>query len=113
MKKFLLSLIAFTILFKTLYFCFVNKIGTLSFYCPLMNKTIDTNLAIYTLLTFVSGIIFWLCLSVIIKKGKDLNSYKNQYEKVAVQKEEEADKVKILEEKIKSLEIALKRALEK
>ena len=114
MKKFLVSLIAIFILVKLVWIGFVNSAVEITFlFCPFLDKVITLNFPTLILGLFVSGIIFACCINALKNKGKNLNAYKNQYEKIAVANEEQSDKVKILEEKIKSLEIALSKALEK
>lgn len=114
MKKFLVSLIALFIIAKLLYVAIINKAITTTFiFCPLMDKTITLNFLVLVIGIFISGIIFTFCVNALKNQGKNINAYKNQYEKIAVANEEQSDKVKILEEKIKSLEIALAKALEK
>ena len=114
MKKFLFSLISLFIIVKLLYVAIINRAITTTFvFCPFMSKQITLNFLILLVGTFIAGIVFILCLNCLKNKGKSLNAYKNQYEKIAVANEEQSDKVKILEEKIKALEIALSKALEK
>jgi len=113
MKKIFSAILAVIILTVILMLCALSYLQNIQIVFVNATATINLNIVVMVLVLFVSGMIFQALLNVFKSSKKTLNSYKNQYEKMAVSNEEQSDKVKILEEKIKSLEIALSKALEK
>ena len=113
MKKIFSAILAVLILAVILMLCSLSYLQNIQIVFVNTSATINLNIVVMVLVLFVSGMIFQALLNVFKSNKKTLNSYKNQYEKMAVSNEEQSDKVKILEEKIKSLEIALSKALEK
>lgn len=96
---------------------FLMFVLALAFVCPLLwfswqNKT-NLSMLLYLWGAFFIGFIVSFCLARVFKNTKDLKAYKNKYEQISVDNEIHSDKVKVLEEKVKSLEIALSKALER
>lgn len=113
MKKVFSALLIIVILTGVLMLCALGYLQNIHVVIANTSTTMDINFVILMLGLFVSGAVFQALINVFKSNKKTLNSYKNQYEKIAISNEEQTDKVKILEEKIKSLEIALSKALKK
>lgn len=113
MKKIFSALFIIAIFTGILTLCSICYLQNAQIVIANSSTTININFIFLIIGVFLSGVIFTTLLNVFKSNKKMLNSYKNQYEKIAISNEENSDKVQILEEKIKSLEIALSKALEK
>ncbi len=84
-------------------------------YTPYLEKSLSFNLSQYSLLLFSLSYISALFFSMlyISKRNSLINSYEKRYEKMSVNKDESEHQINILENKIKTLETALKQALDK
>lgn len=100
---------------KVIYTAFLNNIAGLKFiYCPFF-KAVHWNLE-YILLAFIGATIVGttlIALYFINEANQKLKKHQRTAEKASINSEESTDKVKILEAKIQTLEIALKEALSK
>lgn len=81
----------------------------------LQTKFVCMQIPIIALISYSVGVLTEYCLSSVREtvKNSALNSYKNEYEKNSVATEAKNDRIEALENKIKTLEVALKRALNK
>lgn len=75
-----------------------------------MNINFELFDAIYILAGFVLGVIF--CSFIISKLKKEIKMLKRQYEKKSIGADDSSLKVKTLENKIATLEAALKKQIE-
>ena len=113
MKKNLMSIIFILILAGILWLTVANTSSSLNVVVPYFNKSINVSLNVFIWAIFILGAVGVQGLNFNAADAKNAQSYKKQYEKIAVSSEEQNDRVKILEEKIKSLEIAREKALQK
>ena len=81
----------------------------------MINWFLSLNIIYQLSIVFAFGIVFGMLLMniFIIVKNKKINVYKRQLEKESVLSDENAAKVKVLEQKIEVLEKALENALRK
>lgn len=112
MKKFPLIL-GILIFLDILYFSFVNSKGTLSFTYPPILKSIVLSAGIgYLFLGVYSALGAFLISYYYIKQLQDrLKKQTRKIEKASIESQEVSDKVKALQSKVNTLEVALKEAL--
>lgn len=112
MKKvfFIIGLLVIADLF---YFSYVNSSTLLNLnYKPIID-VFEMNSGIFYLSLGLYGALggFFLTYSKVIELNEKIKKQKNNVEKASISSEENSDKVKLLQSKIDSLEIALKQAL--
>lgn len=110
-----LNIFAALILIKIVWFCAVNTGIYVDFYHPILRKTLHIREIYMMLGCFAGGIIFTLCASYakLLQIKEMLKRQSRNAEKNLVSAEASQDKVKMLEAKVETLEIALKEALKK
>ena len=110
-----LKLIALLILVKLAALCYLNFGVSIDVIDPLLRKTFRLSEAVVILGAFLGGIIFTLCLSYSTFSAISyrLKKESRNAEKNLVSAEASQDKIKMLEAKIETLEVALKEALKK
>jgi hypothetical protein len=112
MKKIPL-IVAILILIDCLFVATINFLQPVKLVYNLSNGYLESNLAVIISLAFFLGAFTAFSLSYYSLKNMQskLSKTAKKNEKVAIEAEESSDKVKLLEEKIKTLETALASAL--
>lgn len=113
--KYLMLILCLCSLCLFIVFSFLVPDINFNVYFPLINQKYSFNLSQYLLIIWILGLSSGLFFSMfyILKRQKLVSDYKRQYEKMSVNKDEDGTKIKALESKVKTLEIALEKALRK
>ncbi|MDD3237743.1 MAG: hypothetical protein PHV37_06555 [Candidatus Gastranaerophilales bacterium] len=115
MKKNISIILALLLIVGISYFLTQNLAPTITLYCPF--KKGDFTLPYYLIATshIIEGIVLGILFSIIFtaKNIDNLSAYKRKCEKLSVQSDTDDTKLKALETKIQTLEIALQNALKK
>ncbi len=95
------------------YFAFINLPNTAIVMCPFQSTNFEISVTHLSLLIFGTGTVTGFMFAAFNYAGKmeSLNAYKRKFEKMSVQSDCDDTKVKALEAKIQTLEIALQNAL--
>lgn len=111
--KFLSLLIAIAAALGITYMAYVNITNTAIIMCPIQHVNFEISIAHLTIIIFMVGIITGVTFAAFNYTGRieTLLAYKKKYEKMSVQSDCDDTKVKALEAKIKTLEVALENAL--
>ena len=111
--KLLSLLITIMVTITVLYFAYVNLNTNLIVMCPLQNINFEMNAVHLILLLFAGGALSGFSFAAYNYAGKmeTLNAYKRKFEKMSVQSDCDDTKLKALETKIQTLEVALENAL--
>lgn len=115
MKKYLYLFLCLTTLLAIVFLMVLLPDVNFKIYTPYLNKTLTFNLSQYSLLLFVLSYISALFFSMlyVLKRNSLISSYEKRYEKMSVNKDENEHQVRMLENKVKTLEAALKQAINK
>lgn len=115
MKKYLYLFICITTLLAIILLIVLLPDINFKIYTPYINKSLTFNLSQYSLLLFALSYISALFFSMLylLKRNSLISSYEKRYEKMSVNKDENEQQMRILENKVKTLEAALKQALNK
>ena len=115
MKKYFYLIVCLTTLLIIVALIILLPDINFKIYTPYINKTLTFNLSQYSLLLFALSYISALFFGMlyITKRNSLINSYEKRYEKMSVNKDENEHQVRLLENKVKTLEAALKQALDK
>lgn len=115
MKKYLYLFICLTTLLAIIFLMILLPDINFKIYTPYINKSLTFNLSQYSLLLFALSYVSALFFSMLylLKRNSLISSYEKRYEKMSVNKDESEHQIKILENKVKTLEAALKQALNK
>ena len=110
-----LKLIAVLILVKLILLGYMNFGVSVDVVDPLFRKTFSLSESVIMFISFISGVIFTLCLSysTCSSISQRLKKESRNAEKNLVSAESSQDKIKMLEAKVETLEVALKEALKK
>lgn len=113
--KLLSLLISIIATIGIVYFGYVNLHNTAIIMCPFQNVNFEISITHLTLLIFAAGAIAGFMFAGFNYAGKieSLQAYKRKFEKMSVQSDCDDTKVKSLEAKIQTLEVALENALKK
>ncbi len=111
--KFLSLFIAIGVTLATIYTGYLNINAIATIMCPIQHVNFDISIAHLIAIMFMLGIIsgFTFCAFSYAGKIDLIQAYKKKYEKMSVQSDSDDSRIKVLEEKIKTLEIALDNAL--
>lgn len=98
-----------------LYFAYINLHHSAIIMSPFKATDFEMSITHLTILIFASGSLAGFTFAAFNYSGKisSLQAYKKKFEKMSVQSDCDDTKVKALEAKIQTLEVALKNALEK
>lgn len=112
-QKYIYILLEVTILIGFGAFIFFNKDTSISYYCPLMQKTYTTNFVYISLFLFVVSHFggYMLCAFLNTKVNALVDAYQKRHENISIQNDSDKAKIAALEAKIATLEIALESAL--
>lgn len=115
MKKYLYLFVCLTTLAAIVFLMVSLPEINFKIYTPYINKSLTFNLSQYSLLLFALSYVSALFFSMLylLKRNSLISSYEKRYEKMSVNKDENEHQVRILENKVKTLEAALKQALDK
>lgn len=115
MRKYLYLFICLTTLLSIILLIVLLPDINFKIYTPYINKSLTFNLSQYSLLLFALSYISALFFSMLylLKRNSLISSYEKRYEKMSVNKDENEHQLRILENKVKTLEAALKQALNK
>ncbi len=96
------------------YFAYINLPNSAIVMCPFQNVNFKIQIFHLVFIIFASGVVSGFMFAAFNYAGKmeSLNAYKRKFEKMSVQSDCDDTKVKALEAKIQTLEIALKNALD-
>lgn len=111
--KYLSLLIAIAATLGMAYFTYLNLPNTAIIMCPLQHVNFEISIAHLAVIIFMAGIITGASFSTFNYSGRldSLKAYKRKHEKMSVQSDSDETRIKTLEEKIKTLEVALENAL--
>ncbi len=86
----------------------------MTFGIPYMDKTLETSFLFYTILVYAFGLLSCslLMLGQFFDAHSRYNKLKRQYEKTSIGADDADEKIRLLENKIKTLETALKSKIE-
>ena len=110
----LLSLLITIILTATVvYFAYLNLSHDVIIMCPMQKVNFDMSLSHFIILMYAGGGLAGFSFAAYNYAGKmnTLNAYKRKFEKMSVQSDCDDTKLKALETKIQTLEVALENAL--
>lgn len=95
------------------YFAYINITNSAIVMCPFQNVNFEISISHLTILIFGTGTLAGFSFAAFNYAGKmeSLNAYKRKFEKMSVQSDCDDTRVKSLEAKIQTLEIALQNAL--
>lgn len=98
----------------TLGFVYLFSLNNSLVSVNLFEHAFSLKLSIYAFIAFVTGVFvgMFLMLRTVFVAGDNYKKLKRQYEKTSVGADDSDLKVRTLENKIKTLEVALKKALE-
>ncbi len=111
--KLLSLLITIIIAITVLYFAYINLNNDVIVMCPFQNVNFEMSLSHLILLLATGGGLAGFSFAAYNYAGKmnTLNAYKRKFEKMSVQSDCDDTKLKALETKIQTLEVALENAL--
>lgn len=111
--KLLSLMIAIVATIGIVYFGYVNLHNSAIVMCPFQNENIEIPLTHIIFLLFTAGALAGFMFAAFNYAGKmeAFNAYKRKFEKMSVQSDCDDTKVKALEAKIQTLEVALENAL--
>ena len=115
MKKYLYLFICIVTLLLIVFLIVLLPDVNFRIYTPYIKKSLTFNLSQYSLLLFTLSYVSALFFSMLylLKRNSLISSYEKRYEKMSVNKDENEHQVRVLENKVKTLEAALKQALDK
>lgn len=115
MKRKILLIIGILIFADIFYFSYVNSGLVIDFnYKPIIDSfKFDNGLIIAIMSIYAALGTYLICYFSISKRDEKLKKLSRKSEKASLDSEESDDKVKMLEAKIQTLEIALQEALKK
>lgn len=114
MKK-LLLILGILIFLDILYFCYLNRHDCLVLtYKPFIDSFSLNSALVYLFMSLYGAIgAFFICYYRISNLNEKVKKQSRKREKASIETEESLDKIKALEAKIATLEVALKEALKK
>lgn len=111
--KFLSLMIAIAAIAGISYFIYLNLHNNAIVMCPFQHVNFEISIAHLAAIMFMGGAIAGVTFSAFNYAGRldSLKAYKKKHEKMSVQSDSDETRIKALEEKIKTLEVALDNAL--
>lgn len=112
MKYLYLFMLLISLCIASILLIFVPDIN-FSITIPLMQANLKFNINQYSLIMLILGLFsgIFFAMFYITQRNCLLKSYQSKFERMSIEKDSDKSKVRVLENKIKTLEQALKRSM--